>query len=103
VQVLAISEPLAYLPVGIVHGRPTAAPINAVRPRRAAGDQSGASSQEVPGPKLLLDLSLIAPRPTESDGRGTRTGDAQPVQANAATATAGPTGPAGMSQLDLVA
>lgn len=102
-QVSAISEPLAYLPVGIVHGRPTAAPIKAVYPRRAAGDPSGASSQEVPGPKLLVDLSLIAPRPTELEGRNAPAGEAQAAQPEAATAAARPTVPAGVTQLDLMA
>ncbi len=67
-HVSSVSEPHAYLPVGIIHRRPTITPVRPVGSQRVATDHAAASQDEVPGPKLLVDLSLIAPRPTESKG-----------------------------------
>jgi len=54
------------MPVGIIHGRATTAPVSGVGPRRAAPGRDTTAREEVPGPKLLIDLSLIAPRPTDT-------------------------------------
>jgi len=63
-NVSGVSESHAYMPVGIICRRPTTAPVSNVGPRRAAPEPASAFQEEIPGPKLLIDLSLIAPRPT---------------------------------------
>jgi len=106
VNVSGVSEPLAYLPVGIVHRRPTCEAVKAVQ-RRVAGRAAGPQDEvpglqgEVSGPKLLVDLSLIAPRPIEpgkpkADGRGS--------VADVSEASGSPAGRPGVSaRVDLVA
>ncbi|MBN1916584.1 MAG: hypothetical protein JW889_01640 [Verrucomicrobia bacterium] len=61
----AVLEPQSYLPVGLIHRRPTTAPIAAVSSRRSSGADASAQLEEDPGPKLLVDLNLIAPRPVD--------------------------------------
>jgi hypothetical protein len=65
VHVAAVSEPHAYLPVGIVLHRPTADPVRAVRTRQPDTAAGASRATDDAGPKLLLDLELIAPRPTD--------------------------------------
>lgn len=65
-HVAAVSQPLAYLPVGIIHRRPTTDPVAPVRSQRANTAQTGTpTTVDDAGPKLLVDLSLMAPRPTD--------------------------------------
>jgi hypothetical protein len=62
----AVAEPQSYLPVGFIHRRPTMAPVTPVPSRRSAGDGASSQLEEDPGPKLLVDLNLVAPRPVEA-------------------------------------
>jgi hypothetical protein len=64
VHVSAVSEAHAYLPVGIIHRQPTTTSVTPVGARPRTSGQGAAA--EADGPKLLVDLSLIAPRPSES-------------------------------------
>lgn len=64
-EVGAVLEPQSYMPVGLIHRRPTMAPVTAVPARRTSGDGAPTQLEEDPGPKLLVDLDLIAPRSAE--------------------------------------
>jgi hypothetical protein len=61
-----VSQAHAYLPVGIIHRRPTTAPADPVAARRGGTDGPAAVAGGTDGAKLLVDLSLIAPRPDEA-------------------------------------
>jgi len=65
VHISAVAQPQSYLPIGVVHRRPTTAPVKPVRQERTSTARQAGADDEDPGPKLLVDLSLIAPRPTE--------------------------------------
>jgi len=71
VDVSAVSQPQSYLPIGLVHRRPTTAPVTPVRQDRTSTAKQAGAVDEDPGPKLLVDLSLIAPRSTEQAARAT--------------------------------
>ena len=64
-HVSAVSQSQSYLPIGIVHRRPTTAPVKAVCQERPGASAQADAAREDPGPKLLVDLRLIAPRSTE--------------------------------------
>ena len=106
-SVTAVSGPRAYYPVGIICRRPSIAPVKPVRPESATTQQVAESGDEAAAGKLLLDLSLIAPRPTATGATGSiqhNTGpESSRASALAATAVTRDGGGSSGVGLDLIA
>ena len=105
-SVTAVSGPRAYYPVGIICRRPSMAPVKPVRPDSAATQQVAESGDEAAAGKLLLDLSLIAPRPTETGATGSIQHTTAPESSRAPAAATVVTRDSGESSgvgLDLIA